>query len=121
MGKNGNVLPYINTTLAAFYKGTTNTNAKFITNFGNAGTVSINDSVISFKGRGYVDTTFMKYKTPVTWKVSGSDLFPAFSFTNTDSTPVYTGYNLLPDTIYNNGQDIIYYLKEILIAWVLQL
>lgn len=67
-----------------------------------AGTVSMNG--VSLKQYSpnpirYSDTTNTIPFPIQNWVISGSSQVPAFTFTNNDSVPIYTGYNLIPDTI----------------------
>lgn len=50
----------------------------------------------------YQDTTNALSIIPTTWQVIGTSPIPSFTYTNNDSLPTYTGYAVLPDTIYKN-------------------
>jgi len=50
----------------------------------------------------YLDTTNMLSVSPTAWQVVGAGVIPSFTYTYTDSVPSYTGYALLPDTIYRS-------------------
>ena len=69
----------------------------------NAGTVTLNNSVIPFQSSsniGYYFTSNLPINITanLTWSVSGSGTVTAFSQVFTPSYPKYTGGNLLPDT-----------------------
>lgn len=46
----------------------------------------------------YGDSTSSTFNTPHDWIVSGSTAVASFSFTNSNSYPVYTGYNTIADS-----------------------
>jgi hypothetical protein len=68
-----------------------------------AGNVSINSVLLKKMNATsllyYNDTTNTLHTTPNLWIVSGSSSIPAFTFTNTNSYPTYSGYSSLKDTI----------------------
>lgn len=76
-----------------------------------AGTVSLNG--IQFKYItspsliGYNDTTLTYINGPTNWICSGSGTVPAFSFTDNNSWPTFSGPSNLNDTIKLNQTNII--------------
>ncbi|MHB8260781.1 MAG: hypothetical protein ACYDCN_06215 [Bacteroidia bacterium] len=72
------------------------------TTFSTVGSVSVGG--IKFKlqtiNNQYLDSTDMLSISPAVWQVMGAGVIPTFTYTYTDSVPGYTGYALLPDTIY---------------------
>jgi len=74
-----------------------------INSFKQVDSVFNNSKALKYKTFFYVDTNFVQHQAPIVWDVYGNNGFPSFSYTNPDSIPSYTGYNLLPDTIYANA------------------
>jgi hypothetical protein len=76
------------------------------TGFVYAGAVYIDTTKLRFSaslGNVYSDTTGKININPTTWKVAGNGSVPSFTYTNNDSIPGYTGFALLPDTIYKSA------------------
>ncbi|MBS1647243.1 MAG: hypothetical protein JST67_07875 [Bacteroidetes bacterium] len=75
------------------------------------GTVSLNNIPYVFNSNpiGYHDTASSNNNVnpPYTWAVTGSGSIPSFTYTNTNNMPSYTGYALLPDTIYKSQQNTL--------------
>lgn len=66
------------------------------------GTVNLNGVVFqknawSVSGM-YKDSTTTTYNTPHNWVISGSTAVPSFSFSNTNTYPIYTGYAAIADS-----------------------
>jgi len=68
--------------------------------FQNAGNLSLNGVIFkNLAGAGYYsDTTNTTQPAPLIWQATGGTV-PAFSFTNTNSYSLYSGYTAWPDTI----------------------
>ena len=73
------------------------------TNFMSIGSVWANGVKFQFQpsnNNTNMDSTYNMNIIPTTWQVNGSGPIPSFTYTNNDSLPGYTGYALMPDTIY---------------------
>jgi hypothetical protein len=68
------------------------------------GSVRANGTKFQYQpsSKTYQDSTFSLSINPTTWQVTGAGPIPSFTYTNNDSLPRYTGYAILPDTIYRN-------------------
>lgn len=96
---------------SGFLSAPTNTAyADFRTNINNIasliqiGSVSANGVKLKYQSVSttYADSTNAISIIPTTWKVMGASSIPSFTYTDNDSLPGYTGYTLLPDTIYKS-------------------
>jgi hypothetical protein len=96
---------------SGFLSAPTNTGyANFRTNINNIASliqissVSANSVKLKYQSvsTSYLDTTNTLPIIPTTWKVAGASSIPSFTYTDNDSLPGYTGYVLLPDTIYRS-------------------
>lgn len=75
----------------------------------NATNVFANGQALSLLTTGSYEGFYLNPPiTPTTWSVTGTSLMPSFSYTNNDSIPKYTGYTLIPDTIYKNQINTIH-------------
>lgn len=122
LGVQGNLLPLMNFTAAGFFNN--NVNSPNFNKFFQVDSVFINDAPLFFNSGGYVDTTFTAFTGPFSWRVAGGNLFPSFTYINSNQLPTYSGYNLLPDTIlstqdvsitinnYNNADSVQVTLKN---------
>jgi hypothetical protein len=65
-----------------------------------AGNVSYNGTVMQYNSNIYQDTTALLnlHQPNAVWYITGSAQVQGFTYTNTPSYPIYTGYNLLPDS-----------------------
>ncbi len=68
------------------------------------GSVSVGGKGLKFLSgsKTYSDTTYSLNIIPTTWQIVGAGPIPSYTYTNNDSLPGYTGYTILPDTIYKN-------------------
>lgn len=72
------------------------------------GNVDLNGTIFKKNSYGatnmYGDSTSSTYNTPLNWIVSGSSSVTSFSYSNTNSYPVYNGYTSIADSfvISNN-------------------
>lgn len=56
----------------------------------------------------YEDDSYSNpFSPPHVWSISGSQTIPAFTFTNTNSYPVFEGYKNLPDSFHNSTGVVI--------------
>lgn len=66
------------------------------------GSVNLNGIIFQKNAYGasnmYADSTSSTFNTPHNWIVSGSASVASFSFSNTNSYPIYTGYNIIADS-----------------------
>lgn len=111
IGRHNAILPFLNLSIAYFYDhedGVPFDESHFL----RVSSVTINDSALTLYSPAYVDTSFIAYPSPVTWKViSQPSSFPTFTFTNTNDFPDYSGFDLLPDTVFAN-QDISFNISN---------
>lgn len=89
----------INTGTAYFLTNTSN-----LTSMINVGNVAVNGIKFSWQSASkmYIDSTYMLTINPTSWQVIGLGSIASFTYTNNDSLPKYSGYALLPDTIYKS-------------------
>jgi hypothetical protein len=83
---------------------------KDLSNMVDAGNVSLNS--VQFEKPSplhfYEDNSHSNpFSPPHIWSISGSQTIPAFTFTNTNSYPIFKGYKNLPDSFHNSTGVVI--------------
>lgn len=66
--------------------------------------VFVNNTKLQYSSYSYTSSTFTIVYPPTTWQVYGKNGIPSFTYTNSDASPSYTGYNQYPDSV-NKASD----------------
>ncbi|MGZ4086576.1 MAG: hypothetical protein ACXVPD_03885 [Bacteroidia bacterium] len=77
-----------------YFTNTTNATGEIVS----AGVVSLNNITLKIAQGFYTDSTGNFQPSPHVWKTTGG-VIPAFTFTNTNVYPSFTGFTAWPDTI----------------------
>jgi hypothetical protein len=102
---NGALMPYPAAMGDAWF-GNTPSTAYAVQNFVMVDSVSLNGTYFKFGTFYYRDTTYsIPNLPPVKWRIAGAHGIPSFTYVNTTTMPVYTGYASLPDSI-NHTQNL---------------
>lgn len=75
--------------------------------FAKVDSVKLNNVKYKFYSYDYLDSSSHVTSAPFIWSVYSGGFIPSFTYTNSNPMPSYTGYNLLPDTIYKTQKNII--------------